>query len=170
MQVLAPDARKVHSGELNATPFVQEEPGELTCPATGETYNPKTHVHCPLTFVTLDKQRYNGFNGAKAVKAKGKNKGFPGGKTWKAHLADMRALFNSDESVLQRLRSRLAQLAPVAGVPSQGEGGLVMGYTDLVSISSFEGVIEELGLVPTSEHLITWRALVGPSVKPEQVH
>jgi len=179
--VLSEDARKVRNGELNATPFLREEPGEITCAFTGETYSPKTHVHCPITLVTIDKQRYNSQKAGKPKKgAKGANS-MPALKTWKAHLADLRMWLSADTSKGAQLRAELEKRcqpeqaaaaaqrkANGAGGEADGEGGgveMIKGYNDVVNATDFEEVLKELELAPSPEHLITWRSLAGPSVK-----
>jgi hypothetical protein len=180
-QVLTEDARRVRNGELNATPFLREEPGEITCAFTGETYNPKTHVHCPITFVTIDKHRYNSQKLGKTKKGSRGANSMPALKTWKAHIADLRTMLSEDTTKCAKLRAELEkriqaeQVVAVAGGDGGGGGGgggteLTKGYNDVVSTSDFEEVLKELELLPTPEHLLTWRSLAGPCVKDGLVY
>jgi len=189
-QVLSLDARRVRNGELNASPHLQEQPGEIICACTGETYSPKTHVHCPITFVTIDKQHYNSQKSGKAKGrgAKGAN-ALPASKTWKAHLADLRTMLTEDTNKYLKFRSQIKKLALPEFAPHKAVGGndkgqisvgdegadnadsaFTKGCNDLISISDFESIVTALELAPTSEHLMTWRALPGPSVNPGLIH
>ena len=102
-------------------------------------------------------------------------------------MADLRELFAANPGKKQELRARLeARIPPefaVVTFPQNGAGGgagngdvgalsrgLIKGYNDVIKVKDFDEVLSELKLLPTSDHLRTWHALAGPSVRDDIFH
>ena len=102
-------------------------------------------------------------------------------------MADLRELFAANPGKKQELRARLeARIPPefaAVTFPQNGAGGgagnrdvgalsrgLIKGYNDVIKVKDFDEVLSELKLLPTSDHLRTWHALAGPSVRDDIFH